>query len=249
MKIEEKIKFKYLYSKKFNSFKFFYFLFQFLKSKIKPRIISSNWGVDVVISDIFKKKHKGTYIDIGCHHPLINNNTYSLYKKGWRGINVDLDYSSIDMFNFFRPNDYNIQKAASNIKGFTDFYFFHNRAPKNTIVKKSGKGAKVIKKIQTDTLNNIIINSNLNINKIDYLSIDVEGNELNVLKGLNFNKYKPSVIVLEFLDPLIKEFYFHKIDDIVKSEIYKFMKKKNYKLINWIHDDLVFITKKTTKFK
>ena len=147
------------------------------------------------------------------------------------------------MFNYFRPDDCNKLKAVSNIKGFTKFYFFHNRAPKNTISKKSSKGAKLIKRIETDTLDNIIKKSKFLIKKIDFLSIDVEGNELNVLKGLNFKKYKPKVVVLEFIDPSIKEFYGHKIENIMSSKIYKFMKNRNYKLVNWIHDDLVFISK------
>jgi FkbM family methyltransferase len=243
MKIEEKLKARYLYSLNLNPFKLIYFIFQFLKFKFKPRIINANWGLDVVIKDIFKNKKKGIYIDVGCHHPLINNNTYLLYKNGWRGINVDLDFSSIDMFNYFRPDDCNKLKAVSNIKGFTKFYFFHNRAPKNTISKKSSKGAKLIKRIETDTLDNIIKKSKFLIKKIDFLSIDVEGNELNVLKGLNFKKYKPKVVVLEFIDPSIKEFYGHKIENIMSSKIYKFMKNRNYKLVNWIHDDLVFISK------
>lgn len=243
MKIEEKLKARYLYSLNLNPFKFIYFIFQFLKFKFKPRIINANWGLDVVIKDIFKNKKKGIYIDVGCHHPLINNNTYLLYKNGWRGINIDLDFSSIDMFNYFRPDDCNELKAISNSKGFTKFYFFHNRAPKNTISKKSSKGAKLVKKIETDTLDNIIKKSKFLIKKIDFLSIDVEGNELNVLKGLNFKKYKPKVVVLEFIDPSIKEFYGHKIENIMNSKIYKFMKNRNYKLVNWIHDDLIFISK------
>ena len=243
MKIEEKLKARYLYSLNLNPFKLIYFIFQFLKFKFKPRIINANWGLDVVIKDIFKNKKKGIYIDVGCHHPLINNHTYLLYKNGWRGINVDLDFSSIDMFNYFRPDDCNKLKAVSNIKGFTKFYFFHNRAPKNTISKKSSKGAKLIKRIETDTLDNIIKKSKFLIKKIDFLSIDVEGNELNVLKGLNFKKYKPKVVVLEFIDPSIKEFYGHKIENIMSSKIYKFMKNRNYKLVNWIHDDLIFISK------
>ena len=143
--------------------------------------------------------------------------------------------------SIFRPNDFNIQKAISNTQELTNFYFFHNRAPKNTISKKSGKGAKKIKQIETDTLNNVINRSKLGIKRIDLLSIDVEGNELNVLKGLNFKKYKPKVVILEYINPLIKEFYEHKIENIMKSELYKFMKKKKYKLVNWIHDDLIFI--------
>ena len=244
MKIEEKLKSKYLYTEKRNILKLLYFFFQFLKLKFRPRLLYSNWGVDLIISDIFKKnRKKGIYIDVGCHHPLINNNTYILYKSGWKGINIDLDFNSIDMFNYFRPKDDNVMTALSNTKGQTDLYFFHNRAPKNTISKLRGKGAKSIKKINVNTLDNIIRNSKFKINDIDFLSIDVEGNELNVLKGLNFKKYRPKIILIEFIKPDIKEFYQHNIKDIEKSKIYKFMISKKYKLVNWIHDDLVFISK------
>ena len=244
MKIEEKIKKKYLYSEKKNLPKLIYFLFQFLKFKFKPRLLYSNWGVDLLVKDILKKgKEKGIYIDVGCHHPFINNNTYVLYKKGWRGINVDLDFNSIDMFNYFRPNDNNIEIALSNKEGQSDLYFFHNRAAKNTIVKSRGKGAKSIKKIKIDTLENIIKRSKFKVKHIDFLSIDVEGNELNVLRGLNFKKYRPKIISIEFIKPNIKEFYQHNIKDIIKSDIYKFMISKKYKLANWIHDDLVFVSK------
>ena len=58
MKIEEKIKAKYLYKDKLNIIKILYFFFQFLKSKFKPRIINANWGLDIVINAIFKDKKK-----------------------------------------------------------------------------------------------------------------------------------------------------------------------------------------------
>ena len=244
MKIEEKLKKKFLYSEKKNLPKLLYFFFQFLKFKWKPRTLYSNWGIDLLIKDILKnQKEKGIYIDVGSHHPLINNNTYILYKRGWKGINIDLDFNSIDMFNYFRPKDHNIQIALSNKIGFTDLYFFHNRSAKNTITKSRGKGAKSIKRVKTDTLNNIIKNSKINTKKIDFLSIDVEGNELNVLKGLNFKNYRPKIISIEFIKPNIKEFYQHDIKNIFKSDIYKFMISKKYKLVNWIHDDLIFISK------
>ena len=244
MKIEEKLKKIFLYSHKKNLPKLLYFFFQFIKFKLKPRTLYSNWGIDLLVKDILKnQKEKGIYIDVGSHHPLINNNTYILYKNGWKGINVDLDFNSIDMFNYFRPRDYNIQKALSNKIGIVDLYFFHNRAAKNTITKSRGKGAKSIKKINTDTLNNVIENSKINTKKIDFLSIDVEGNELNVLKGLNFKKYRPKIISIEFIKPNIKEFYQHDISNILKSDIYKYVISKNYKLINWLHDDLIFMSK------
>jgi len=244
MKLEEKIKENYLYSNGLNLFKILYFTFQYLKSIFKPRIINANWGVDLIVDSILRNKNKGIYIDVGCHHPFINNNTYLLFKRGWKGINIDLDYSSIDMFNYFRPNDDNKKIAISDKKGEAKLFFFHNRAPKNTLNTFSGLGARSIKKIQTNTLDNVIKKSKIKIKEIDFLTIDVEGSELDVLKGLNINKYKPKVVSLELINKNLDSFYHQEIKSIEKSAVYKYMIKKNYKLANWIHDDLIFVSKK-----
>ena len=245
MKLEEKIKNKFLYSKNKNIFKFIYFYFQYIKSKIiqNNRKLYSNWGLDMMADDFFKNKEKGIYIDIGCHHPFLNNNTYRLYKRGWSGLNIDLDSNTIDMFNFFRKSDINIAAAVSDTNEEKDFFFFHNRSAINTLSKESGIKAKQIKKINTSTLNSLIENSLFKDNKIDYISIDVEGHEINVLKGFDFQKYKPDLVILEFIEPNIKEFYHQKIENILNSELFKYMDNQNYKLVNWIHDDLVFVPK------
>ena len=71
-------------------------------------------NVDLVIDRMFAKISKGIYIDIGCNHPIKFNNTYLLHKRGWSGINIDLDSKSIKEFKKFRPKDYNIKKIVSN---------------------------------------------------------------------------------------------------------------------------------------
>ena len=78
----------------------------------------------MLADDFFKKKKYGVYIDIGCHQPFLNNNTYRLYKRGWTGINIDLDFNSIDLFNFFRKKDFNINAAVSSKNEEKDLYFF-----------------------------------------------------------------------------------------------------------------------------
>lgn len=243
MKIEEIIKKKYLYSKSFNLFKLIYFIYQFFKTKknLKKRIFYSNWGLDILADHFFKDEKNGIYIDVGCHHPILNNNTYRLYKRGWIGINIDLDFNTIDMFNFFRNKDSNIQTAVSDKEEERNLYFFHNRSAINTLSSKTGSKAKEIRKIKTKSLNTIIENSVFKDKKINFISIDVEGFELNILKGFDINKYKPDLIVIEFIDINCKEYYLQNINNILNSDIYKFMNQHNYKLINWLHDDLVFV--------
>ena len=70
---------------------------------------------------------------------------------------------------------------------------------------------------------------------------------MDVLKGFNIKKYNPKVIVLELINKNTNSFYEQKIENIQKSLIYKYMIKNNYKLSNWIHDDLVFVSNRFIK--
>ena len=206
-------------------------------------------GVDVIIENIFKSYNMGIYVDIGCQHPIKNNNTYLLYKKGWCGLNIDLDKDNIDLFNIARPNDCNVNIAISNKIDDVDLYFYHNRSPINTIDKKTSdfQNAQVseVKKIKTNTLDNIINNSKFSNKKINLLSVDVEGHELEVLQGFDFTSYKPDVIVVEFLDLTTKKLEVKNlnIENLFKTELYKFLISKNYVLANYIYSDLIFINK------
>ena len=207
-------------------------------------------GVDIILEKIFKNQDKGIYIDVGCQHPIKNNNTYLLYKKGWEGINVDLDKDNIDLFNASRSKDNNFNKALSSDVNDVDLYFYHKKSPINTINKRTSEFQKAkvssIKKIKTDTLDNIILNTKYKNSSFDLLSIDVEGHELEVLKGFNLVKFSPNVIVVEYLDLNVSKLEIKNlsIEDILDTEIYKYLISKNYILVNSIYSDLVFVNKK-----
>ena len=223
------------------------FLKVFLKSFTHKRISYSYGGIDSLILNIFKNQKNGFYLDIGCGHPIKNNNTYLLNKKGWSGINIDLDKENIDLFNSYRKKDVNLATAVSDKEGETDLYFYHNKSSLNTISKENAdfQKAKVsaIKKIKTQTINKIIENSPFKDRKIDFLSLDVEGSELAILKNFDFTKYSPKVIVVEYLDLSLKKLEIKNlnINNIIKSEIYKLIESNNYTLANILHSDLVFI--------
>jgi FkbM family methyltransferase len=223
------------------------FLKVFIKSFTHKKISYSYGGVDSLVLNIFKNQKNGFYLDIGCGHPIKNNNTYLLNKKGWSGINIDLDKKNIDLFNAYRKKDVNLATAVSDVEGETDLYFYHSKSALNTISRQNAdfQKAKVtaIKRIKTQTINKIIENSPYKGKKIDFLSIDVEGSELSILKNFNFNKYSPKVIVVEYLDLSLKKLEIKNlnIDNIIKSDIYKIIISNNYTLANVLHSDLVFI--------
>ena len=116
-------------------------------------------------------------------------------------------------------------------------YFHHERYAINTLENSRGKNAILKKNIKTSTLNNIIEKSNFKNKEIDYVSIDVEGFELNVLKGFDLKKYKPKALSIEFIDPQMKkeEFYHQNINNIINSEVYKYMSDNDYHFVNLLH--------------
>ena len=207
-------------------------------------------NVDLILDRIFSKIKNGVYIDIGCNHPIKYNNTYLLHKKGWKGINIDLDIESIKEFNKFRPQDTNICAAVSAKDGKKkNIYIYHSRSAINTVSKKlvdkrSTKPKQIVERV-TRSLNNIIENTNFKNKKLNLLSIDIENYEYQVLSSFNFNKYKPDVVVAEIHNIKQKdlEIYTQSLDFILKSKIYKLMLKNNYKLVNWIQSDFVFVRK------
>ncbi|MDA9618587.1 FkbM family methyltransferase [bacterium] len=249
MNLEEKIKNKYLYSKGFNVLKYLYFFFQSIRKNKHLNISYSGVAAqDLIINNFFKNKNEGVYIDVGCFHPYNGNNTKKLYDKGWSGINIDLDFHTIDLFNFIRKRDENINIAISNIEGEQELYFFHNRSAFNSLDKMKKNKAKEIRKIQTKTLNTVIENSKFKNKKINLISIDVEGHELEVIKSINLTKYTPDMIIVEYMEAISNwKFYKQNINNILESDIYKYLINNDYYFVNWLHCDLVFVHKSIRK--
>ncbi len=181
-------------------------------------------GEDLVILDYFKNKKEGFYVDVGCYHPIHRNNTFLLYKKGWKGINIDIHSFSIKLFNYLRPKDLNYNFAVSDKIELINMYFQKELSQLSTIdynqAKKSLQGQIKEKKIQAYTLDEIFKFSNLEDKKIDLLDIDVEGADSKVLKSLSFEKFQPELICVEVHDKNLKE-----------SETFKLLNNLDYELI------------------
>ena len=124
-------------------------------------------------------------------------------------------------------------------------YYHHERSAINTLEISRGERAILKKKIKTSTLSEIIEKSKFKHSEIDYISIDVEGFELNVLKGFDLKKYKPKALSVEYIDPEMKkeEFYHQNIYNIINSDVYKYLSANDYHLVNLMHSDLIFVSK------
>ena len=195
-------------------------------------------GEDIFIKNFFQKEKKGTYIDVGCFHPIKYNNTYVLYKMGWRGINIDIDDIKIEGFRWLRSQDHNVCSAVSQQKGVVSYWSNGFYTPTITmdeefVKNKHGKKYQYIKKTTTSKpLTQIIDESPFSNQEIDFLSIDVEGFDYNVLSSLDFKKYSPTLIAIESQKD--------NFTDIQKEDSYQYLISKNYELVNWVGMTLMF---------
>ena len=128
----------------------------YYRKKTSKKISYSMGGVDLLLNYIFRDNGNGFYVDVGCNHPIKNNNTYLLYKRGWSGINIDLDVSSIKQFNVFRKRDLNVSSCVSKTNGKADLFFYHEKSPVNTINKDLSlyhqAKHKEVRSIKTETI-------------------------------------------------------------------------------------------------
>src|SRR5690554_6253894 len=73
----------------------------------------SQEGEDILLEKLFEGKNDGFYVDVGAHHPRRFSNTYLLYRRGWRGINIDAMPGSMAEFRRLRGRDINLEIPIS----------------------------------------------------------------------------------------------------------------------------------------
>ena len=211
-------------------FKYYFYFFKNFRS-IKNSKNFSQEGEDLFLIEFFKNKSEGFYVDVGAFHPFRINNTYALYKKGFRGINIDISATSIDFFNLARSDDINLNIGASN-KFENKIFFskknlsFHNTFSKSLAESKiQNEPFKKKYYIECKPLTQIINDTKFSNKKIDFLNIDAEGHDYEVLQGLDLKKYSPKIICIE-ISPLIEK----KNKNYKNTKIFKYLLKNNYKL-------------------
>ena len=184
---------------------------------------------------ILKKIKKGKfYVDVGCHHPLRINNCHLLYENNWRGVNIDINEVSIKIFDYVRREDLNVNSAVSLSKGYVNYFYDKPLSGYTSLIKK--KDLKKTKKIKSNRLDSILDSTKYKNKKIDFLSIDAEGKDFDVLKSLDFKRYEPKSICIEIWGKAKKKNF-----NLKKNSIYKFLKKKKYRLAFNEKENYIFL--------
>jgi FkbM family methyltransferase len=202
----------------------------------------SQEGEDLILERIFATQAGGFYVDVGAHHPQRFSNTYKLYRRGWRGINIDAMPGSMDAFRRLRPRDINLEIGISREPGTLRFFMF-NDAALNTF--DSGLAAernhgqyRIIgeAEIKTDTLAHVLKEHLPPGERIAVLSVDVEGLDLPVLESNDWSRYRPECICVE-----------HNVPDVLElpqTPLYQLLAPLGYKLNAKTANTLLFLLAK-----
>ncbi len=192
----------------------------------------SQKGEDLIIDRYFKNKRKGFYIDIGAYHPQINSNTKLFYDRGWNGINIEPNPARIELFQRFRKRDKNLNVGIGSSKGMATFYELDANGL-STFSKKEADsmlklGHKLKNKMKIQMYKMQDIMKEYVRSDIDFITIDTEALDLEVLKSNNWEKYRPKLLCIEtidFADLLTST----KDSSDRKREISKYLSEKGYK--------------------
>jgi FkbM family methyltransferase len=203
-----------------------------LASRVAPQIrylapAYSSEGEDLILKRIFDNKTNGIYVDVGAHHPFRVSNTYLFHKMKWTGINIDPMPGSKALFDRYRPQDVNLEMGVSATRQHLTYHIFNEPAlntfsahkveeytqdPKYRVIKE--------KKIETWPLADILDHYLPAGRSIDFLTIDAEGLDMDVLRSNNWKKYRPAYILVES-DPFL-------LSDMQHCELGRFMQQAGY---------------------
>jgi FkbM family methyltransferase len=147
----------------------------------------------------------GTYVDVGGGHPVADNVSFWFYLRGWRGLVVEPQQALADIYAGVRPRDHTVSCLAGRAQGEAEFHVVDRLHGFSTMVQahadgagQFGAGYTTVRK-PVRTLASLCVEAGLS--RIDFLKIDVEGAEADVIAGMDFARWRPRIVVVEAIQP------------------------------------------------
>jgi FkbM family methyltransferase len=189
-----------------------------------------------IIADYFTGL--GTYLDIGANDGVTFSNTHALYINGWRGVNVEASPKAYERLVINRPDDVNIHAAAGPVNGRIVLNQSGSLINCNDValvsstkVEESSRWPGVeFEPVEVEMMDIPTIISRSGIKKIDLLSIDIEGMELEVLTFIPLIDLGIRMAIIEWNGKHRAEF-----DRIMKG----------YRVLSYNAENLIYIKRNT----
>jgi len=145
----------------------------------------------------------GFYVDVGAFHPTLFSNTYFFYLNGWSGINVEARPGSKALFDKVRPRDVNLEVGVSRERASLTYYFIGENSPMNSFSRDFLKQIQMLDHVKSEIsiptapLAEILEQHLPKGQAIDFLNVDVEGHDLEVLESNDWQRFRPRIVVVE----------------------------------------------------
>ncbi len=204
---------------------------ELIRRKIFQRynISFSKSGEDMQLKQLLKVNRKGVYVDVGCWDPVKASNSYYFHLRGWKGICIDPNPKMQTLFAQKRKSDIFVNSAVGLGNTALTYYMLEDSlSSMNTLdysfIQQNQLEDKVVakKEIQIVSLKTILEQHIKEGECIDFLDVDVEGFDLEVLQSNDWDRFRPKVILIETNMDLSSD---------LQSKITQFLKEKKYILI------------------
>lgn len=193
---------------------------------------------DILIRHYLRSHETGTYLDLGAYDPFIMSNTALLWTRGWRGCNVDANYSSIKKFKKYRPIDLNLhaavvtkaeKRASDTVKFFVDGSDSKSRSARGSLYKSSRSNSEIL--VPCRSIIDIV--DACNFTELNFLNVDLEGHDFKIISEFPFEQLAPDVISIEDVGKTALE--------AVNSQIGQFLALKGYNLVARTYLTSIFV--------
>lgn len=178
-------------------------------SEIKNRTVTrylkgsySQTGEDLVIDGLLGAKENGFYVDVGAGDPIRFNNTRRFYKRGWNGINIEPNLERFRKLCADRERDVNLNIGIGPDDSIKPFFLFIPdtlstfSAQEAERYKKKGYRLVEASGVELHRLDEVL-SEYCGERRIDFMSVDTEGLDLDVLQSNDWTRFKPRVICVE----------------------------------------------------
>jgi FkbM family methyltransferase len=175
----------------------------------------------------FGGRHQGTYIDIGAGHPIADNVSFFFYERGWRGVAVEPQANLVDLYARLRPRDIAVAALIGTRSGETDFHVFEAFHGLSTTDMKHAEAATALgagyRTVKVPMLTLAELCRKHKLRDIDFLKVDVEGAEADVLKSNDWKAFRPKAVVVEAIAPGSNEPSWQSWEPFLLAQGYGFM--------------------------